>query len=64
MCNKWLTFRIKKLNDARYMVDRALLRPINDDVEQLDAKIISQFPREEFTLHSFDEVEGDTQHLY
>ena len=46
------------------MVDRALLTPINDDVEQLNAKIISQFPGDEFTLHSFDEVEGDTQHLY
>ncbi|XP_050277829.1 uncharacterized protein LOC126719302 [Quercus robur] len=52
------------VNDARYMVDRALLTPINDDVEQLNAKIISQFPGDEFTLHSFDEVEGDTQHLY
>ncbi|GMY29552.1 hypothetical protein FCV25MIE_24794 [Fagus crenata] len=35
-------------SDAKYMVDRALLTPINDDV----------------TLHSFDEVEEDTQHLY
>ena len=51
-------------NGAKYMVDRALLTPINDDVKQLNAKIISQFPRDEFTLHSFDEVEGDTQHLY
>ena len=30
-------------NDATYMVDRALLTPINDDVEQLNANIISQF---------------------
>ena len=28
-------------NDAKYMVDRALLTPINDDVEQFNAKIIS-----------------------
>ena len=46
------------------MIDRALLTPINDDVEQLNAKIISQFSGDEFMLHSFDEVEGDTQHLY
>ena len=51
-------------NDARYMVDRALLTPINDDVERLNAKIISQFLGDEFRLHSYDEVEGDTQHLY
>ena len=52
------------VNDARYMVGRASLTPINDDVEQLNAKIISQFPGDEFTLYSFNEVEGDTQHLY
>uniref|UniRef100_A0A2N9INS4 ATP-dependent DNA helicase n=1 Tax=Fagus sylvatica TaxID=28930 RepID=A0A2N9INS4_FAGSY len=51
-------------SDAKYMVDRALLTPINDDVDKLNAKIISQFPGEEVTLHSFDEVEEDTQHLY
>ena len=32
-------------NDARYMVDRALLTSINDSVEQFNAKIISQFSR-------------------
>jgi hypothetical protein len=47
-------------SDVKYMVDRALLTPINDDVDKLNAKIISQFTGEEVTLHSFDEVEKDT----
>ena len=46
------------------MVDRALLTPINEDVDKLNEKIITQFPGEEQKLYSFDEVEDDTQHLY
>ena len=46
------------------MIDRALLTPINHDVDLLNAKIISQFPGDEFMLHSFDEFEEDMQHLY
>ena len=40
-------------NDTRYMVDRALLTPINDDVEQLNAKMISQLLGDEFTLRRY-----------
>ena len=36
-------------NGSRYMVDKALLTLINDDVEQLNANIISQFLGDEFT---------------
>ncbi|KAL0007370.1 hypothetical protein SO802_008872 [Lithocarpus litseifolius] len=50
--------------NARYMVDRALLTLINEDVDKLNEKIITQFPGEEQKLYSFDEVEDDTQHLY
>ncbi|KAK9988698.1 hypothetical protein SO802_028937 [Lithocarpus litseifolius] len=50
--------------NARYMVDRALLTPINEDVDKLNEKIITQFPGEEQKLYLFDEVEDDTQHLY
>ena len=46
------------------MVDRALLTPINEDVDKLNEKIITQFPGEEQKLYLFDEVEDDTQHLY
>ena len=36
-------------NGSRYMVDKALLTLINDDVEQLNTNIISQFLGDEFT---------------
>ncbi|XP_024190810.1 uncharacterized protein LOC112194807 isoform X4 [Rosa chinensis] len=52
------------VNDARYMVDRALITPINDDVDVLNEKIIYMFPGEEITLYSFDSVEDDSRNLY
>ncbi|XP_062005849.1 uncharacterized protein LOC133723029 [Rosa rugosa] len=52
------------VNDARYMVDRALITPINDDVDVLNEKIINMFPGEEITLYSFDSVEDDMRNLY
>ncbi|XP_027941254.1 uncharacterized protein LOC114195057 [Vigna unguiculata] len=50
--------------DASYMVERAILTPKNEDVEKLNDIIINLFPGEERNLLSFDEVEGDTYHLY
>ncbi|XP_024196161.1 uncharacterized protein LOC112199363 [Rosa chinensis] len=52
------------VNDARYMVDRALITPINDDVDVLNDKIINMFPGEEIALYSFDYVEDDIRNLY
>ncbi|XP_004308375.1 PREDICTED: uncharacterized protein LOC101294118 [Fragaria vesca subsp. vesca] len=52
------------VNDARYMVDRALITPLNDDVDMLNEKIIRMFPGEEITIYSFDSVEDDTRNLY
>ncbi|KAL6143230.1 hypothetical protein ACLB2K_053925 [Fragaria x ananassa] len=52
------------VNDARYMVDRALITPLNDDVDMLNEKIIRMFPGEEITVYSFDSVEDDTRNLY
>ncbi|KAI5416511.1 hypothetical protein KIW84_041536 [Lathyrus oleraceus] len=43
--------------DAPYMVQRAILTPTNDDVQKLNDMIIDQFPGEEHSLLSFDEVE-------
>ncbi|XP_050915976.1 uncharacterized protein LOC127131081 [Lathyrus oleraceus] len=49
--------------DAPYMVQRAILTPTNDDVQKLNDMIIDQFPGEEHSLLSFDEVEGDNHNL-
>jgi len=45
------------------MAERAMLTPKNEDVEKLNDIIIDIFPGEERNLLSFDEVEGDTNHL-
>ncbi|XP_050919079.1 uncharacterized protein LOC127136581 [Lathyrus oleraceus] len=50
--------------DAPYMVQRAILKPTNDDVQKLNDMIIDQFPGEEHNLLSFDEIEGDNHNLY
>ena len=49
---------------ASYMVERAKLTPINDDVEKLNDIIIDQFPRDHHNLVLFDDVEGDSNNLY
>lgn len=46
------------------MVQRAILKPTNDDIQKLNDMIIDQFPGEEHNLLSFDEVEGDNHNLY
>ena len=50
--------------DVSYMVERAIITPINDDVQKLNDIIINQFSGEEHNLLSFDEVEGDNHNLY
>lgn len=52
------------VNDAKYMVDRALVTPLNDDADMLNEKIISMFPGEEISFYSFDSVEDDFRNLY
>ncbi|KAL6183772.1 hypothetical protein ACLB2K_045183 [Fragaria x ananassa] len=52
------------VGDARYMVDRALITPLNDDADMLNEKIISMFPGEEISFYSFDSVEDDIRNLY
>ncbi|XP_004295807.1 PREDICTED: uncharacterized protein LOC101294254 [Fragaria vesca subsp. vesca] len=47
------------VGDARYMVDRVLITPLNDDADMLNEKIISMFPGEEISFYSFDSVEDD-----
>ncbi|GAA0142202.1 hypothetical protein LIER_35534 [Lithospermum erythrorhizon] len=42
--------------DVDYMMDRALITPLNEDVNKLNKKIIQSFPREEVTYYSFDSV--------
>jgi ATP-dependent exoDNAse (exonuclease V) alpha subunit len=52
------------VNDAEYMVERAIITPKNDDVDVLNERIIKQFPGPERILYSFDSVEDDTRNMY
>ncbi|CAN6545975.1 unnamed protein product [Malus baccata var. baccata] len=52
------------MNDATYMVERAVVTPTNEDVDMLNEKIINMFPGLEETMYSFDSVEDDERNLY
>ncbi|KAL0304597.1 UNVERIFIED_CONTAM: hypothetical protein Scaly_3018500 [Sesamum calycinum] len=47
-----------------YMENRAIITPLNDDVNKLNEKAINAFPGEEVTYYSFDSVPDDTRNLY
>ncbi|KAL0381182.1 UNVERIFIED_CONTAM: hypothetical protein Sangu_0182500 [Sesamum angustifolium] len=50
--------------DTDYMENRAIITPLNDDVNKLNEKAINAFPGEEVTYYSFDSVPDDTCNLY
>ncbi|XP_062017408.1 uncharacterized protein LOC133733784 [Rosa rugosa] len=54
----------RHVNDAGYMVERAIITPKNDDVDVLNERIIQHFPGPERILYSFDSVEDDTRNMY
>ncbi|GAA0154345.1 hypothetical protein LIER_43274 [Lithospermum erythrorhizon] len=45
--------------DLEYMMDRALITPLDEDVNKVNEKIIQSFPGEEVTYYSFDSVLDD-----
>ncbi|KAL0286705.1 UNVERIFIED_CONTAM: hypothetical protein Scaly_2785700 [Sesamum calycinum] len=47
-----------------YMENRAIITPLNDDVNKLNEKAINALPGEEVTYYSFDSVPDDTRNLY
>ncbi|XP_062014500.1 uncharacterized protein LOC133731039 [Rosa rugosa] len=52
------------INDATYLVERAIITPKNDDVDVLNEMIIRRFPGPEHIMYSFDSVEDDTRNMY
>ncbi|XP_048447298.1 ATP-dependent DNA helicase pif1-like [Pyrus x bretschneideri] len=50
--------------DARYLVERAIITPKNEDADKINKMIIDKFPGIEHILYSFDSVEDDVRNLY
>ncbi|XP_050121397.1 uncharacterized protein LOC126599088 [Malus sylvestris] len=50
--------------DSRYLVERAIITPKNEDADKLNKMIIDKFPGTEHILYSFDSVEDDVRNLY
>ncbi|KAG8387312.1 hypothetical protein BUALT_Bualt02G0008200 [Buddleja alternifolia] len=55
---------IEHVNDANYMVGRAIITPKNVDVDKINEKLIDLFPGEEKVYSSWDSVDGDRNNLY
>ncbi|KAG8364624.1 hypothetical protein BUALT_Bualt18G0016800 [Buddleja alternifolia] len=49
--------------DVDYMEGRAIITPLNDDVDKLNEKALDAFPGEEVTYYSFDSVADDARNL-
>ncbi|XP_026450614.1 uncharacterized protein LOC113350698 [Papaver somniferum] len=50
--------------DQDYLLNRALITPLNEHVDKLNDQVVSMFPGQEHTYYSFDSVEDDFQNLY
>ncbi|CAN6679398.1 unnamed protein product [Malus baccata var. baccata] len=50
--------------DVRYLVERAIITPKNEDADKLNKMIVDKFPGTEHILYSFDSVEDDVRNLY
>lgn len=55
---------IDHINDANYMVGRAIITPKNVDVDNINEIIIHKFPGEEREYTSWDSIEDDNHNLF
>ncbi|KAG8364793.1 hypothetical protein BUALT_Bualt18G0035700 [Buddleja alternifolia] len=55
---------VDHVNDADYMVSRAIITPRNIDVDNINQMLIGLFPGEERVYTSWNSVEDDNNNLY
>ncbi|XP_026419861.1 uncharacterized protein LOC113315824 [Papaver somniferum] len=55
---------VENARNRDYVVNRALITPLNEYVEKLDDRVLSIFPGKEVIFYSFDYVDDDTHGLY
>ncbi|XP_073152242.1 uncharacterized protein [Henckelia pumila] len=55
---------IEYINDANYMVSRAIITPKNADVDKINEILISKFPGQKMEYVSWDFVEDDNNNLF
>ncbi|XP_073152408.1 uncharacterized protein [Henckelia pumila] len=57
-------YMLHHVNDAKYMVGRAIITPKNFDVDKINEMLISKFPGDEIVYTSWDNVEDDNSNLF
>ncbi|KAF5187279.1 Atp-dependent dna helicase pif1 [Thalictrum thalictroides] len=50
--------------DRNYIMERAIITPKNNYVDQLNHQVLQLFPGNEIIFHSFDSAENDPRNLY
>ncbi|XP_026450999.1 uncharacterized protein LOC113351179 [Papaver somniferum] len=55
---------VENVRDRDYMVNRALITPLNEYVEKLNDQVLRIFPGKEVLFYSFDSVDDDTHGIY
>ncbi|XP_026399668.1 ATP-dependent DNA helicase PIF1-like [Papaver somniferum] len=55
---------VENSRDRDYMVNRALITPLNEYVEKLNDRVLQIFPGKEVLFYSFDSVDDNTHGLY
>ncbi|XP_048498115.2 uncharacterized protein LOC125496639 [Beta vulgaris subsp. vulgaris] len=52
------------IGDGNFMVERAIITPLNENADRINDKVIERFLGEGRTYYSFDSVPDDTRNLY
>ncbi|XP_026432467.1 ATP-dependent DNA helicase PIF1-like [Papaver somniferum] len=55
---------VENARDVDYMVNRALITPLNEYVEKLNDRVLNIFPGKEVLFYSLDSLDDDTHCLY
>jgi hypothetical protein len=50
--------------NTTFIIERAILTPLNDDVDEINAQVMAKYPGEQQVYYSFDCVSDDTLNLY
>ncbi|XP_056688170.1 uncharacterized protein [Spinacia oleracea] len=52
------------VGDGNFIVERAIIRPLNEDADRINNKVVEKFLGEGKTYYSFDSVPEDKRNLY
>nr|CAG8528456.1 14644_t:CDS:2 [Entrophospora candida] len=55
---------IENSMNITFIMERAILTPLNNDVDEINERIMAKYPGEQYTYYSFDSIPEDKTNLY